>query len=147
MSKQALGFTDGIFVFETVLRVRSTEVDTSQYMTIEALTAILVEVRSRFFYAKGIKEIKGGHQGLVVDDLTLVMHRRVRVREDLLYEVGIVNVTYEAGCLAIKVSRMGDRSLVAQASLHFVNFDYRLNHIIAMNAGTKEALAPTPVVL
>jgi len=147
MSKQALGFTDGIFVFETVLRVRSTEVDASQYMTIEALTAILVEVRSRFFYAKGIKEIKGGHQGLVVDDLTLVMHRRVRVREDLLYEVGIVNVTYEAGCLAIKVSRMGDRSLVAQASLHFVNFDYRLNHIIAMNSSTKEALAPTPVVL
>lgn len=147
MSNQELVFTDETFVFETVIRVRSTEVDAGQYMTIEALTSVISEVRSRFFYAKGIKEMNAEYQGLVVDDLTLTMYSRVRVREELLFEVGILDLTYEDGCLAVKVSRMFDNSVIAKATLHFVNFDYRLNHIIAMNAETKEALDQTPFEL
>lgn len=147
MPNQELVFADKIFVFETAIRVRSTEVDVGQYLTIEALTSLISEVRSRFFYAKGIQEITAEYQGLIVDDLTLTMYSRVRVREELLFEVGITDLTYEDGCLAIKVSRMFDGSVVAKATLHFVNFDYRLNHIIAMNAHTKEALDPTPFEL
>lgn len=142
MPNQKLVFADDIFVFETALRVRHTEVDAGQYLTIDALTALISEVRSRFFYAKGIQEISADYQGLIVDDLSLTMYSRVRVREELLFEVGIFDLSHEGGSLAIKVSRMFDGSVIANATLHFVNFDYRLNHTIAINATTKAALDP-----
>ncbi|MEC7911096.1 MAG: hypothetical protein VYC46_05300, partial [Pseudomonadota bacterium] len=44
-------------VFETVMRVRHTEIDLGQHVTIESLTALLSEARLRFLHAKGIKEI------------------------------------------------------------------------------------------
>ena len=89
MSDQEIVFDDGVFVFETVMRVRNTEIDVGQYMTIEAMTSIISEVRARFFYSKGIKEINADYQGLIVDDLRLNMLSRVRAREELLFEVGV----------------------------------------------------------
>lgn len=144
MSNQELMFDDGVFVFETVVRVRNTEIDVGQYMTIEAMTSVISEVRARFFYSKGIKEINADYQGLIVDNLSLNMLSRVRAREELLFEVGLSSLTNDDGVVAIKVTRMSDGSLVAKASLHFVNYDYRLNQVIALPPATKESLAQTP---
>ncbi|WP_131669342.1 thioesterase [Psychrobacter pygoscelis] len=147
MSNQELDFDDGVFVFETVIRVRSTEIDVGQYMTIEAMTSAISEVRARFFYSKGIKEINADYQGLVVDNFCLNMLSRVRAREELLFEVGISSLSQDDGVIAIKVTRMFDGSLVAKAALNFVNYDYRLNQVIALSPSVREALDQTPFSL
>ena len=57
LAEQELTFADNIFVFETVMRVRNTEIDAGQHVTLEALTALLAEARARFLYSKGIQDI------------------------------------------------------------------------------------------
>ncbi|MFZ2553837.1 MAG: thioesterase, partial [Psychrobacter urativorans] len=69
MIDEVLDLDEQIFVFETVMRVRNTEVDIGQHLTLEALTALISETRVRFLYSKGIKEIDADYQGLIVDDL------------------------------------------------------------------------------
>lgn len=129
-----------IFIFETVMRVRNTEVNVGQHLTLEALTALLSETRARFLYAKGIKEINANYQGLIVNDFQLSIFNLVRAREELLFEVGVSAISNEGGDLTIRVTRMHDGSVVAKAKQHFVNYDYRLHKITMLSNSTKKAL-------
>jgi len=147
LADQTFDFDDGVFVFETVMRVRNTEIDASQYLTFEALTAQLAEARARFLFSKGIKEINTDFQGLMVDQLHLTLTSRVRAREELLFEVGVEALTDDGGTFAIKVTRMSNASLVATARQRFVNYDYRLNKPIALSTSVAEALNPQPFEL
>ncbi|WP_367110734.1 acyl-CoA thioesterase [uncultured Psychrobacter sp.] len=145
MTNQELEFDDAVFVFETVMRVRNIEIDVGQYLTIESLTALLAEARTRFLYSKGIKDIDADYHGLIVDNLQLNVVSRVRARETLLFEVGIEQISDKSGNMAIKVTRMFDRSLVAMASKRFVQFDYRSNKIIAFNNEVRRVLDQNPL--
>ena len=40
LTDQELTFDAKVFVFETVMRVRNTEIDSGQYLTLEALTTL-----------------------------------------------------------------------------------------------------------
>lgn len=147
LTDQGFDFDDGVFVFETVMRVRNTEIDASQYLTFEALTAQLAEARARFLFSKGIKEVNSDFQGLMIDQLTLEVSSRVRAREELLFEVGVERLDADGGLLAVKVTRMNDGSLVATARKHFVNYDYRSNKVVKLSRSVKEALNPEPFEL
>lgn len=142
MPKKELNVDDGLLVFETVMRVRHTEIDTGQYMTLESLTGLLTEAWLRFLYAKGIKEINADYQGLIIDELHLSISSRVQVREELLFEVG-VEPSYDDGShIEMKVTRMQTGETVAKARKHFVNYDFRLNKVTALDSTIKEALYP-----
>ena len=137
---QELKFDDKVFVFETVMRVRNTEIDVGQYLTLESLITLLAEARARFLYSKGINEINSEYQGLIVNDLQLNVISRVRAREALLFEVGIEQIAEKSGKMAIKVTRMYDGSLVAKARKGFIQYDYRSNKAISFNSDVKRAL-------
>lgn len=142
MSKYKLAFDNDIFVFETVMRVRHTETDLGQHVTIESLTALLSEARLRFLYARGIKEINSDQQGLIIDELQLDIAGRVRVREELLFEVGVDPLYDNGGNIIIKVTRMHTGEIVARARQHFVNYDFRLNKVTTLDNTVKQALYP-----
>lgn len=147
MSIQEIFIEENQFIFETVMRVRNTEVDVGQYLTIEALTAILTEARSRFFYSKNIKEVNSDYQGLITTDYTVGLPLRVRCREELLIEVGVPKINEEQANLHFKVSRMHDGSLVSKASMTVVNFDYRHHKIVRMSDSIISLLKQTPFEL
>lgn len=140
--KRELNVDDGLLVFETVMRVRHTEIDTSQYMTLDSLTALLTESWLRFLYAKGIKEINADYQGLIINELQLNISSRVQVREELLFEIGIEPSYDEGGYVEIKVTRRHTGEAVANAKQHFVNYDFRLNKVTALDSTIREALYP-----
>lgn len=144
MTARELTFDQEVFIFETVMRVRNTEVDVGQHLTLESLTALLAETRARFLYFKDIKEINSAYQGLIIDNLQLQVVSLVRAREELLFEIGIEQLSNDGGNIAIKVTRMYDGSLVAKARQHFVNYDHRLHKITPLNNSTKEALDQQP---
>lgn len=140
MIDEVLDLDEQIFVFETVMRVRNTEVDVGQHLTLEALTALISETRVRFLYSKGIKEIDADYQGLIVDDLQLNIVSLVRAREELLFEMGVSLLTGDGGNITTKVTRMYDGSTIAIAQQHFVNYDYRFNKVTTINNSIKQAL-------
>ncbi|MGP4952716.1 thioesterase family protein [uncultured Psychrobacter sp.] len=142
VSSQPLIFDSRVFVFETLLHVRAIEVNTNQYLTLESLTALMVEAREQFLHFKGIKEISENNQGLVVDKLQVHIISRARVREALLFEVGIEQIDDEGGSIAIRVTRMSDNSLIANSRQHFVNYDYRLQKLTTINDVLKQSLVP-----
>lgn len=138
--EQELTFDDKIFIFETVMRVRNTEIDVSQHLTLESLIALLAEARARFLYSKGINEINSDYQGLIISNLQLNVISRVRAREALLFEVGIEQISEKSGVMAIKVTRMYDESVVAKVRKCFIQYDYRSNKAISFNSEVKKAL-------
>ena len=140
LSHSELTFDADIFVFETVMRVRQAEVGVSQHLSLEALTAQLTEARARFFFAKGIQDVETSHQGLVVDHAQLSIKSIVRVRETLMFEVGVAQWCDNGGSIAIKVTRMLDGTLVAMAHQHLINYEYRLHKAVPLGHCTKEAL-------
>lgn len=147
MVTKDITLNDKVFVFETVMRIRNTEVDIGQYLSFEAFSGLLTEAKARFFYSKGIKEVNNDYQGLIVNNVLINVVSRVRAREELLFEVGVDNLTDDDGDMFFKVTRMYDGSLVAKAVINFVNYDYRLNQIIPLNAQLKEALFQRPFEL
>jgi len=142
VSKQELVFDDDLFVFETVMRVRYTEVDAGQHITVESLTALLSEARLRFLHAKSIKEINADHQGLIIDKLQLDIVKRIRIREELLFEVGVEPIYDNGGHIIMKVTQMHTGETVAKARQHFKGYDFNLNKITKLDNMIKEALYP-----
>lgn len=142
MSKQELVFDDDLFVFETVMRVRYTEVDAGQHITVESLTALLSEARLRFLHAKSVKEINADHQGLIIDKLQLDIVKRIRIREELLFEVGVEPIYDNGGNIIMKVTRMHTGETVAKARQHFRGYDFNLNKVTKLDNMIKEALYP-----
>lgn len=125
MKAQKLIFNDKVFVFETMMRVRNTELNSSHHLSLEALTVLLAEARARFFYFKKIEQFNTSHQGLVINELQLNIVSPVDVREALLFEVGVEQLADDSGTIAFKVTRMHDGSIIATARQHFVNYDYQ----------------------
>ncbi|MGO1281843.1 MULTISPECIES: thioesterase family protein [unclassified Psychrobacter] len=142
MSKKELHFDNDLFVFETVMRVRHTEIDTGHHLTLESLTALLNEARLRFLYSRGIKEVNSDYQGLIIDELQLSVNRLARFREELLFEIGIEPLYDNGGYIVIKVTRMQTGDTVATARLHFIGYDFQLNKTATLNNSIKEALYP-----
>lgn len=140
-------FDEGVFVFETVIRIRSTEVKVAQRLTLDSLTVLLAEAQERFLYSKGIKEIIAEHQALLVDNLRLSFTERVQAREELLFEVGVEQLSDDGGNIVIKVTRMYDGSLVAKARQHFIVYDFHLEKTLKLDNAIKEALKPRPFEL
>lgn len=140
-------FDDAYFVFETVMRVRNTEIGIGQHLTIESMVALLTEARSRFLYSKGIKEISADYQGLVITDVATHFISRVRAREELLFEVGVQNLTKDGGDFVFKVTRMFDSSEMARAVMGFMVYDYRSNKKIALNDTLYQLLDAKPFEL
>lgn len=138
---------EGTFTFETVMRVRHTEIDISQHLTVDALTSILSEARARFFYSKGIKEINAEYQGLMITHLQVDYTSRARAREELLVEVGTQHIDEMGGNFTFKISRMYDSSVVATAVMGFIMHDYRLNKAIPLPPSVKQLLEVVPFEL
>ncbi|ELA08955.1 thioesterase-like protein [Moraxella macacae 0408225] len=128
------------FVFETVMRVRHTEIGIGQHLTIDAMVALLAEVRARFLFSKGIKEINAEYQGFVITDVATHFISRAKAREELLFEVGVQNLTERGGDFIFKVTRMYDGSDVARAVMGFVAYDYRLNQEIPLTGALRNAV-------
>lgn len=144
MSVQEIFVKEDAFVFETVMRVRSSEIHIGQYLSLASLTGILDEARSRFFYSKHVKEVDENYQGLVLVDLVVNFTARVRAREELLIEVGVPEIDENQATIQIKVSRMNDQSPVAKAIATAVNYDYRKNEVVAISPKIIQLLEQKP---
>lgn len=147
MSEMDSDFGDDGFVFETVMRVRNIEIGIGQHLTIESMVGLLSEARARFLYSKGIKEINAEYQGLILTDVATHIVSRARAREELLFEVGVQNLSEKGGDFIFKVSRMYDNSEVARAVMGFVAYDYRQSKQIPLTETMRSALDVKPFEL
>lgn len=141
MARVQLNIPDHIFSFETVMRVRSTEIDMGQQLRSESLAGMFSEARSRYLYAQGIREIDLEYNGILVTDMLIDFVSRARAREELLFEVGVYDMNTYGGDMAVKVTRMNDMSLVAVGKFGFVCYNYIENKVAPMTAQIRSLFA------
>ncbi len=132
------------FVFETVMRVRNTEVGVGQYLTLDSLTSILTEAKSRFFSSKGIEDMDEESQGLIITDIAINFLEMVRAKEDLLIEVGVPKINKKQAMMKFRVNHMHNMTIIAKASMTLVNFDFNKDKIVPMTAYMFEHLEQKP---
>lgn len=130
-----------VFVFETVMRVRSAETDFSGHLTMDALIALLSEARCRYLHSKGANEYISGTQGVVVTHTTARFVSLAKNREELLIEVGAKNFHEKGGDFYFRVTRMSDFSEVSRAVMGFVVYDYEQKKEVVINENFKNALS------
>lgn len=140
MSEMAIIPTPDKFIFETVMRIRHTEIDSGDNLTMESLVALLTESRARFLHAKGLSDVNVGSQGLIITDIATSFLNRAKVREALLFEVGVQNIHTNGGDFIFKVSRMNDMFVIANAQMSFVMYDFLSNKVIALTPQLRQTL-------
>lgn len=140
MADVVIDIEPNAFVFETLMRVRHNEIDSGQHLTIEALVNLFSESRARFLFARGIAPINEQSQGIIIIDMITNLLNRARVREELLFEVGVQNLHTNGGEFVFQVSTMNDRLLVANAIMSFVMYDFSQNKVVALPASLKQIL-------
>lgn len=138
MTSKNMNIPQDIFHFETVMRVRSTEIDMGQQLRTESLAGMFSEARARFLYAHGIREIDPEYFGILVTDMQIDFTSRARAREELLFEVGVYNQNKYGGDMGIRVTRMSDMSQVGIGKFGFVCYNYIENKVSLMTDTIKE---------
>ncbi len=144
MSVQEVVVEESEFVFETVMRVRNTEVGVGQYLTIDSLTSILTEAKSRFFYSKGIEDMNEDSQGLIVTDVVINFPEMVSAKEELLIEVGVPKINKKQAIMKFRVNHMHNMTIIAKACMTLVNFDFNKDKVVPMSAYMLEHLEQKP---
>lgn len=133
MARLQLELPEDCLHFRTHMTVRSTDINVGRHLGNDALISMLSEARSRFLFAHGIDD--AGAQdgpGIIVTDLATLYKAEARVRDELLFEIGITDFNKYGGDIVYRVSRPADATLVALAKNGFVFFDYALGKVAPM---------------
>ncbi|SDT23999.1 acyl-CoA thioesterase [Pseudomonas oryzae] len=133
MARLQLDLPEDGFRFSTRMTVRSTDINAGQHLGNDALVSMLSEARSRFLFAEGIDDA-GDEDGLgiVVTDLATLYKAEAFARDELLFEVGVMDFNKYGGDITFRVSRPDDGALIALAKNGFVFFDYRASRVTPM---------------
>jgi acyl-CoA thioesterase FadM len=133
MARLQLELPEHSFRFSTRMTVRSTEINSGQHLGNDSLISMLSEARSRFLFAAGFDDA-GSEDGLgiVVTDLATLYKAEAFVRDELLFEVGVMDFNRYGGDITYRVTRPDDGTLIALAKNGFVFFDYRTSKVALM---------------
>ena len=134
MARLQLELPEDGFCYATRLHVRSTDINSGHHLGNDALISMLSEARSRFLFAHGIDDSQGGSLGVIVTDLATQYRAEARARDELLFELGVMDLNKYGGDVIFRVSRPVDGTLIALAKTGFVFFDYQAGKVAPMPA-------------
>jgi len=94
---------------------------------------MISEARSRFLLAFGIAETREGSDiGIIVTDLATMYRAEAYARDQLLFEVGVMDFNRYGGDITFRITRPQDKTLVAMAKYGFVFFNYATKKVVPM---------------
>ncbi len=140
MSRIELCFTEDTFTYETLMRVMATDITSGGQISIEAMTKMLSEARTRFMYSHDILEVQSDFDGLLYTDLASQYISRVVAHEELIFEVGLINPNQYGGDIAIRVTRRDSGEVVVQAKFGFVCYNFYTCEIIPLTEPIKKLI-------
>ena len=73
--------------------------------------------------------------GIIVTDLATVYRNEAHARDQLLFEVGVMDFNKYGGDIIFRITRPADGALIAMAKSGFVFFDYAGKTVVPMPAG------------
>ncbi|MBA5605903.1 thioesterase family protein [Duganella sp. FT3S] len=132
MARLVLDFPDHLFCYSTQLTVRVTDINGANHLGNDSMISMLSEARARFLYDAGVPEVQPDGTGIIVTDLATTYRAEAHARDQLLFEVGVMDFNKYGGDIIFRVTRLRDAALVAMAKYGFVFFNYPASKVVPM---------------
>ncbi|MGP9824648.1 thioesterase family protein [Ectopseudomonas khazarica] len=132
MARLTLDFPEDQYCYSTHLTVRVTDINGANHLGNDSMISMISEARARFLFEFGIRESDGNGVGIIVTDLATTYRAEAHARDQLLFEVGVMDFNTYGGDITFRITRPADGTLVAMAKSGFVFFDYRQSKVVQM---------------
>jgi acyl-CoA thioesterase FadM len=130
MARIKLQFPDDQFCYSTDLTVRITDINGANHLGNDSMISMISEARARFLFDFGVEETTDDQ--IIVTDLATTYLAEAYTRDELRFEVGVMDFNKYGGDIIFRVTRPADAILIAMAKSGFVFFDYRAKKVVAM---------------
>ncbi|MGE5652364.1 thioesterase family protein [Noviherbaspirillum sp. UKPF54] len=132
MARLKLEFPEDQYLYSTQLTVRVTDINGANHLGNDSMISMISEARARFLFEFGIEETQGDGTGIIVTDLATTYRTEAHARDQLLFEVGVMDFNKYGGDITFRITRPRDGALVAMAKSGFVFFNYRSKKVVPM---------------
>jgi acyl-CoA thioesterase FadM len=143
MARLTLNFPEDQYYFSTQLTVRVTDINGANHLGNDSMISMISEARARFLFDFGVRETQADGLGIIVTDLATAYKAEAHARDQLLFEIGVMDFNKYGGDITFRVTRPHDARLVAMAKQGFVFFNYQRGAVVPM---PEEFLAKFPKV-
>lgn len=130
MARLQLEFPEDQFYFSTQLTVRVTDINAANHLANDSMISMISEARARFLYDFGVRETGLDGIGIIVTDLATTYRAEAHARDQLLFEVGVMDFNKYGGDITFRITRPQDQKLVAMAKSGFVFFNYKRSQVV-----------------
>ena len=134
MARLTLDFPEDQYCYQTQLTVRVTDINGANHLGNDSMISMISEARARFLFEFGIPEVPVEGVGIIVTDLATTYRAEAHARDQLLFEVGVMDFNPYGGDITFRITRPTDGALVAMAKSGFVFFNYQNSKVTAMPA-------------
>lgn len=132
MARLQLSFPEDQWYYSTQLTVRVTDINAGNHLGNDSMISMISEARARFLFEYGVSEADRDGNGIIVTDLATTYRAEAHARDQLLFEVGVMDFNKYGGDIIFRVTRPRDKTLVAMAKSGFVFFNYKTSQVVAM---------------
>jgi acyl-CoA thioesterase FadM len=132
MARLTLEFPEDQYYYSTHLTVRVTDINGANHLGNDSMISMISEARARFLFDFGIEENRDDGVGIIVTDLATTYRAEAHARDQLLFEVGVMDFNKYGGDITFRITRPRDQTLVAMAKSGFVFFNYKTGKVVRM---------------
>lgn len=124
MARLHLEFPEDQFYFTTQLTVRITDINSGKHLANDSMVSMISEARARFLYQFGIEEVSINNVGIIVTDMATTYLKEAFAREELIFEVGLMDLNKYGGDIIFRITKSESGALVALAKSGFVFYNF-----------------------
>ena len=132
MARLQLTFPEDQFYYSTPMSVRVTDINAGNHLGNDSMISMISEARARFLFEFGVPETERDGPGIIVTDLATTYRAEAHARDQLLFEVGVMDFNKYGGDIIFRITRPRDKKLGAMAKSGFVFFNYKTSQVVAM---------------
>jgi acyl-CoA thioesterase FadM len=132
MARLTLDFPEDQYYYATQLTVRVTDINGANHLGNDSMISMISEARARFLFDFGLEGTLGQDVGTIVTDLATTYRNEAHARDQLLFEVGVMDFNTYGGDITFRITRPRDQALVAMAKSGFVFFNYKTRKVVPM---------------
>jgi acyl-CoA thioesterase FadM len=132
MARLQLDFPEDQYCYTTPLTVRVTDINAGNHLGNDSMISMISEARARFLFEYGVLETGRDGIGIIVTDLATMYRAEAHARDQLVFEVGVMDFNKYGGDIIFRVTRPSDRKLIAMAKYGFVFFNYGASQVVPM---------------
>lgn len=132
MARLQLTFPEDQYCYTTLLTVRVTDINAANHLGNDSMISMISEARARFLFEYGVAETERDGTGIIVTDLATTYRAEAHARDQLLFEVGVMDFNKYGGDIIFRITRPKDKKSIAMAKQGFVFYNYKASQVVAM---------------